>query len=227
KGKISRDGAETWSDSFIVSMREGTMVRNQPIVLSDGDYLLPIYHETGADTEFTGADSTSRMLRFTPGGTTWRETGIIRSKKGNIQPCVAEVAPGQLLAYCRRSGDYEPTTEGWTVTATSKDGGNTWSEGVDSKFKNPNSALDIKKLSNGHLLMVYNDHMYERTPLTVAISIDGGKTFPHRRHLMEGKGAFAYPTAIQTKDYKIHVIFTSNGRTTIEHAVFDESDIVK
>ena len=227
KGKISRDGAKTWSDSFLVTLREGTMVRNHPIVLADGDYLLPIYHETGADTEFTGADSTSRMLRFTPGQTEWRETGIIRSPKGNIQPAVAEVAPGHLLAFCRRCGDYEPTDDGWTITATSKDGGKTWAEGKDSAFPNPNSAVDLKKLSNGHLLFVYNEHMYERTPLTAAISTDGGKTFPHKRRLMEGEGSFAYPTAIQTNDDRIHVFFTSHSRTTIQHAEFDEADILR
>ena len=225
KAKISHDGAKTWSDSFLVTLQEGTMVRNQPIVLSDGDYLLPIYHETGADTEFTGADSTSRMLRFTPGETLWREVGTIRSDKGNIQPGVVEVSPGYLLAYCRRCGDYEPTDQGWTVTASSRDGGKTWTKGKDSTFKNPNSALDFKKLANGHLLLVFNDHMYERSPLIVAISTDQGQTFPHRRNVMEGEGSFAYPTAIQTKDGKIHLIFTSDERTVIQHAVLDEADV--
>ena len=40
------------------------MVRNRPIVLHDGDYLLPIYHEVGDDTETVGADSTSLFLRY-------------------------------------------------------------------------------------------------------------------------------------------------------------------
>lgn len=227
KGKISRDGAKTWSDSFLVTMQAGTMVRNHPIVLHDGDYLLPIYHETGDDTEFTGSDTTSRMLRFTPGETLWRETGVIRSKKGNLQPGVVEVSPGNLLAFCRRAGDYEPTDSGWTITATSSDGGATWTEGADSAFPNPNSAIDFKKLASGNLMLVYNDHMYERTPLTVAISTDGGKSFPHRRNLIEGEGSFAYPTAIQTRDGKIHVIFTSDERTTIRHAVFEEDVILE
>ncbi|MCH1502914.1 MAG: exo-alpha-sialidase [Verrucomicrobiales bacterium] len=227
KAKISRDGAKTWSDSFLVTLQDGTMVRNQPIVLSDGDYLLPIYHETGADTEFTGADSTSRMLRFTPGQTQWREVGVIRSDKGNIQPGVVETSPGNLIAYCRRCGDYEPTDQGWTVTASSTDGGKTWTKGTDSTFKNPNSALDFKKLANGHLLLVFNDHMYERSPLTVAISEDQGRTFLRRQNIMEGEGSYAYPTAIQTKDGKIHVIFTSDERSVIQHAVFDEADVLR
>ncbi len=226
KGKISRDGAQTWSDSFIVSMLEGTMVRNHPIVLTSGDYVLPIYHETGHDTEFTGSDTTSRFLKHQPGGTEWTEIGKIVSPRGNLQPGVVEVTPGHLIAYCRRAGDYEPTDDGWTITAESKDGGVTWTEGKNSRFPNPNSAIDFKKLANGHLLLVYNDHMYERSPLTAAISTDNGKTFPHKRHLKAGNGSYAYPTAIQTADGKIHVIFTSNERTVINHAIFDESAIV-
>jgi predicted neuraminidase len=226
KGKLSRDGAQTWSDSFMVTMREGTMVRNQPIVLASGDYLLPIYHETGADTEFTGSDSTSRFLKLKQGEKQWHEIGKIISSKGNIQPGVVETSPNHLIAYCRRCGDYKPTTEGWTVTATSKDGGETWTEGNDSTFPNPNSALDFKKLANGHLMLVYNDHMYQRSPLTVAISVDGGQTFPHKRNIAEGNGAHAYPTAIQTTDGKIHVIYTSDKRTTIRHASFSEEAIL-
>ena len=66
QAKVSRDGAETWSDAFMLHDRQGMMVRNRPIVLDDGDYLLPIYHETGDDTESVGADSTSLFLRYDP-----------------------------------------------------------------------------------------------------------------------------------------------------------------
>jgi len=33
---------------------------------------------------------------------------------------------------------------------------------------NPNAAIDLLKLTSGHLLMVYTDSSHERTPLTVA-----------------------------------------------------------
>ena len=36
----------------------------------------------------------------------------------------------------------------------------------------------------------------------------------------------AYPSAIQTQDGKIHVVYTSAKRTVINHAVFDESAIL-
>jgi predicted neuraminidase len=227
KAKLSRDGAQTWSEPFLVTLEPGTMVRGQPIVLSNGDYLLPIYHETGDDPEVTGADTTSRFLRKRPDSWDWVESGVIHSDRGNLQPAVVELDAQHLLAFCRRAGDYLPTTRGWIVRSESHDGGWTWSRGVDSSFPNPNSAVDLKRLRNGHLLLVYNDSMSDRTPLTVAISTDGGRSFPHRRNLAEGPGSFSYPTAIQTEDGRIHVAFTSDERTVIRHATFDESAVVR
>src|SRR5258708_4810045 len=40
KFKISRDGAETWSDSDMLDFERGMMVRAAPIVLTNCDYLL-------------------------------------------------------------------------------------------------------------------------------------------------------------------------------------------
>lgn len=225
QGKVSRDGAKSWSDSFVVSDAEGTMVRGRPVVLSSGEYLLPIYHETGFDTEIVGPDTTSRFLRFDPKAKTkaWKPAGIIRSPKGNLQPAVVELERDHLVAYCRRGGGYDPVTDGYLIRSESRDGGRTWTEGKDSAFPNPNAAVDFLKLRSGRLLLVYNASMNDRTPLTVALSPDGDRTWPYRRDLMSGKGDFAYPYAIQTRDGKIHVIFTTDERTVIRRAVFDES----
>jgi predicted neuraminidase len=223
QAKVSRDGAATWSDSFVISETEGDMVRGHPIVLDNGDYLLPIYHETGRDPERVGADSASEFLRFDKASRAWRPSGVIRSAKGNIQPAVVQLTHDHLTAYCRRGGGYDPVTDGYIVRSESHDGGSTWAEGRDTSFPNPNAAIDLLKLRNGHLLLVYNNSMNDRTPLTVALSTDGDKTWPHRRDLATGPFDYAYPFAIQTKDGKVHVVYTSHERTVIEHAVFDES----
>jgi predicted neuraminidase len=223
QAKISRDGAQSWSDSFVISEEEGTMVRGHPIVLDTGEYLLPIYHETGHNTELVGPDSTSRFLRFDPKIRTWRSSGSIRSAKGNIQPAVVQLTPAHLIAYCRRGGGYDPVTDGYMIRSESQDGGRTWSEGRDAAFPNPNAAIDFLKLRNGHLLLLYNDSMNQRTPLTAALSEDGDKTWPHRRNIAVGPYDYAYPFAIQSHDGKIHVVFTSHERTVIEHAVFNEA----
>jgi predicted neuraminidase len=227
KAKISRDDARSWSDSFLVTFERGMMVRNRPIVLAGGDYLVPVYHEVGEDREQVGRDSTSLFLRFDPKHKTWTESNQIRSRRGNIQPAVAAVTDNDLICFCRRGGGYGPTSDGWLVRSASHDGGRTWSEGVDSEFPNPNAAVDLQRLSSGHLLLIYNDSMTRRAPLTAALSTDGGKTFPYRRNLVSGPGPYAYPYAIESQDGNIHLVFTSDGRTVINHAVFREDAIPK
>lgn len=223
--KISHDRGDTWSDASLLAGEAGMMVRNRPIVLTSGDYLLPVYHETGEDREAVGPQSTSRFLRFNPATRQWSESGIIRSKKGNIQPAPVEIAPRHLVAYCRRGGGYGPVTDGYIVRAESRDGGTTWTEGQDSAFPNPNSAIDFLKLRNGHLLLVYNHSMSQRTPLRVAISTDGDKTYPRWRDIATGANSFAYPIALQLRDGRIAVLYTSHSRTQINLTTFREEDI--
>ena len=224
--KVSRDAARTWSDSFPVTFEEGTMVRSHPIALKNGDYLLPIYHETGHDPEFTAPTTCSLFLRFDPKKRLWTESNRVYSRLGNLQPAVVQIDDQRLVAYCRRGGNYEPRKDGFLVRTESHDGGRTWTAGQETEFPNPNAAVEFIKLQNGHLLLIYNDSMNHRTPLTAAISTDNGQTFPHRRNLIAGPGDFAYPTAVQTRDGKIHVVFTSDERTVVRHAVFEESAVV-
>lgn len=225
--KISTDQAVTWSDSSILALDEGMMIRNRPIVLASGDYLLPIYRETGADPESVGPDSVSLFLKYQPKTKVWTTSGPIRSKNGNIQPAAVELEPGHLVAYCRRGGDYSPQTRGFIVRAESRDSGMTWSEGVNSAFPNPNAAIDFLKLKNEHLLLIYNDSFTGRTPIKVALSVDRDQTYPRSRNLVEGPGDFGYPLAFQARDGQIHVVYTSERRSVINHATFDESWILQ
>lgn len=223
--KVSDDRGLTWSDTFMVTFDEGTMVRSRPILLSDGHYLLPIYHETGADTEFTAPDTGSVFLRFDPAKYTWSRSEKVLSRMGNLQASVVELEPGHLLALCRRGGDYEPGKDGFVVRTESRDAGLTWSPGVETDFPNPNAAVDLLKLRSGALLFLYNHSMDERSPLRAVLSTDGGRSWTRQLDLASGPGSFSYPTAIQSQDGKIHVTFTSDERTVIRHAVFEEADL--
>jgi predicted neuraminidase len=226
KFKVSRDGANTWSDSEMISFEKGMMVRAAPIVLNNGDYLLPIYNETGNDRENVGADTTSLFFRRNAKSGEWTETNRVKSRIGNLQPSAVQITDDYLVAYSRRGGGYEGKEDGWLVRSDSRDGGYTWSEGRDSQFPNPNSATDFIKLRNGHLLLVYNDSKLDRMPLTVSISTDNDKSYPYKRNIVDKKhDTAAYPFAVQTKDGKVHVIYTSESRSVINHAVFEESAI--
>jgi predicted neuraminidase len=226
QAKISRDGTATWSDPMLVTMTEGMMVRSRPLALAGGDILLPAYHETGQDTEMTGPDSCSLFFRWDARDHTWTETNHIHSRIGNIQPAVAALTNDHLVCYCRRGGDYSGRPDGRIVRSESHDGGRTWSAGQETEFPNPNAAVEFLRLRNGHLLLIFNDSVSDRTPLTAALSTDGDRTWPYRRNLIEGPGDYAYPYAIQADDGKIHLVFTSDERTTIYHAVFEEADVL-
>jgi len=193
--------------------------------LDNGDlyiaYLLPVYRETG-EPNLVGADTCSLFLRFDPETKKWSETNRVYSRLGNLQPAVAQVDENHLIAYCRRGADYKPRTDGFLVRTESRDGGKTWSEGRETAFPNPNAAVDFIRLRSGNLLLVYNDSMSSRTPLTAALSTDAGKTFRPAVNIGEGENSFAYPYAIQTRDGKIRVIYTSDGRSVINMAVFEE-----
>lgn len=226
--KISRDGARTWSESFMVTFEAGTMVRNRPILLQNGDYLLPVYHESGDDPELTSPECTSFFLRFDPRTGKWTESNRVRSRLGNIQPAPAVIEGDHLVAFCRRGGDYAGRPDGWLVRTESRDGGRTWSPGEDSEFPNPNAAVDFLRLQSGHHLLVYNRSFSDRTPLSLALSTDGARTFPWRRELIaDPKGDYGYPTALQTRDGRIHVVFTSDERTVVRHAVLDEAAMMR
>jgi predicted neuraminidase len=225
--KVSDDRGETWSDAFLVSMEEGTMVRGRPIRTTAGRTILPIYHETGTDTEKTGADTSSLFLLFDPKKKRWERSNKVYSRLGNLQPAIVELSPDHLLAFCRRGGDYEPGDDGFVVRTESKDGGFTWSQGEETPFPNPNAAVELIKLKSGNLLFVYNDSMDDRSPLTAALSKDKGKTFPIQVNLREGPQSFAYPTAIQTQDEMIHIFYSTNERTTICRIQFREASLTQ
>ncbi len=227
KYKHSKDHGETWTDSDLLTFERGMMVRSQPIQLHDGDILLPIYHETGADKEVVGAESASLFARHDKQRNTWSFTDKIHSRLGNIQPSVVELEDDRLLAFCRRGGGYGTVLDGYMVSTESRDGGRTWSSGADTEFPNPNSAIDFIKLSNGHLALIYNDSFEgNRMPLTMRISTDGGKTWPIARNLVNRPGDdAAYPYIIQTADGRIHGVFTSQDRSVVNHFSLDEADV--
>jgi predicted neuraminidase len=225
--KVSKDGARTWSDASLISLDEGLLVRGKPITLSNGDTLLPVYREVAEDRESVGPDTVSLFLRHQPKDNTWTVSAPIRSAMGNLQPAPAEVAPGRLLAFCRRGGDYQPNPNGWVVYAESSDFGATWSPGrpLAPHFPNPNASVELLALRNGHLLLVYNHSHGSRSPLSLALSEDGGKSWKVGLDIATGAQDYAYPYAIQASDDRIHLVYTSHRRSQVNRAVFTEDEI--
>ena len=126
---------------------------------------------------------------------------------------------GRLLAVQRNVG------HGWLWVTASDDSGRTLAPPIDSRFPNPASPSALLRLADGHLVLVYNDSNRDRRPVSAALSADEGVTWHPPRVLVDGTGAYAYPSAIQTADGLIHIVY-SHDRQRIQHLILNEAWIV-
>ncbi len=152
-------------------------------------------------------------------GSTWRASGPLIGF-GNIQASVLERRDGSLVAYMRENG-----FTGRVRACESTDRGETWGDVYSTDLLNPGSGLDAVRLKNGHWLLIYNDTQEGRHRLAVSLSEDEGKSWKWTRHLEDQPGgSFHYPAMIQTRDDKIHAVysyFVPEGKS-MKHVVFEE-----
>ena len=80
-------------------------------------------------------------------------------------------------------------------------------------------------LRNGHLVLVFNDSETDRTPLSIARSLDEGRTWETPLVLESNPGEYSYPCVIQTSDGRIQATYTFR-RYTIKHVELDENWLV-
>ncbi|MEW5947749.1 MAG: sialidase family protein [bacterium] len=211
--RTSDDEGKTWSGENTLIGQKGWMTRNHPLILNDGTFILPIYNEVLFTPGF---------ILTTDGGKTWKKTGInLRAGGGIIQPSSVQLSDGAILAYMRTGAK-----EGFIMKTVSTDGGEKWSSPEPTAFPNPNAAVDLARLRDGSLVLIYNDSFYDRTPLSAALSTDEGKTWTFKRDLEKTFGEFSYPSLIQSRDGVIHVTYTYK-RTNIKHAAFNKEWIMQ
>lgn len=201
----SHDCGETWSKPELLSDVQGIMPRTKPLVLQDGTWLLPLYDECRWQPIFWRSEDE---------GKSWEEFRV-NTEISLIQPATIELSDGRILAYCRSDA-------GKIFRIISKDGGKNWSAPEPTNFPNPNSAVDLLRLSSGELILAFNNSPNRRTPLSIAYSPDEGENWAIIRNLEDGEGEFSYPCLIAASDGSIHCTYT-HLRRTIRHAVFDKS----
>ena len=102
------------------------------------------------------------------------------------------------------------STEGKIYRSDSQDGGRTWTDAYATELPNNNSGIDMIRAENGRLFLVYNPigvNWGERTPISLAVSKDGGESWEKLRDLSSGDGEFAYPAIIQDEEF-IYITYT-------------------
>ena len=204
KYRVSRNFGEIFEEERILRKEWGWMIRNKLLKLSNGEILFPMYDEVNWKAIF----GISKDLK------TWDFTGWVTTPKGCIQPTIVELEKGYLLCFLR-------TRYGFIYKTESYDYGRTWSEANPTILKNPNSGIDLIKLIDGRLVVVFNDSFDKRTPLNIGVSEDNGESW-EIWDLETEEGEYSYPSIIQSSDKLIHLVYTYR-RETIKHIVIDIS----
>jgi predicted neuraminidase len=202
--RVSTDHGMTWSeDAEFLNDKLRAVPRNPPVQLASGELVLPL--EAVVDRV-----EGSVFLIGAGGGRDWRQGGFTA---GGSQPAVIQRKDGSLFALMRKAPRL--------TQIESRDGGETWSEAVPSGLRNPDAGITMTQLANGHLVVVFNDSELARTPLSVARSLDEGRTWEAPLHLESNPGEYSYPCLHQTRDGQIHVTYTFR-RYAIKHVEFNE-----
>jgi predicted neuraminidase len=199
----SVDGGRTWSASRRLSHGILGPIKNKPVALPGGVILCP------SSTEHLGWRV---HLERTPDlGETWQRTPPLNARRefGAIQPCILTYPDGRMQVLCR-------TRQRVVAACWSTDGGNSWGPMAATSLPNPDSGIDAVALRDGRVVLVYNPSREARTPLGLAVTIDG-EAWRDSLVLEYGPGEYSYPTVIQGKDGTIHITYTWN-RQRIRHA---------
>ena len=206
--KTSKDFGRTWDEPRNIGAVSGFLPRNHPIRLQDGRIVLPIYMDWNTSSAVTISKD---------GGLTWESPKFILYLFG-IQPTIIQRSDLSLFALMRTG-----TWPRLCWQAVSYDLGDTWKKRKTSKVKNPGSSLEMIKLNNGHIALVFNDSRTNRTNLNIALSYDEGRTWPCTRVIEQKYGAVnIYPSILQDQFGLIHVLYSYDGRKSIAHFVTNE-----
>jgi len=83
----------------------------------------------------------------------------------------------------------------------------TWSEVKATGLPDSDSGLDAVRLTDGRLVMVYNNTTRGRTPLNLAVSADG-QTWKMFHELENTPGEYSYPALIQARSGDLLLTYT-------------------
>jgi sialidase-1 len=216
--RVSNDEAQTFAEPVRVTTGEGYHVLNNDrvTVLASGRLICPV---AWTDDVFKpgGGHFVSFCYFSDDQGRTWRKSAgqVDQPKRGAMEPEVVELDGDKLLMIVR-------TQLGRIATSVSSDGGDHWSSPGALSVSSPESPATIRRVpATGDLLLVWNDtftagagHGGKRTPLTTAISVDGGQTWKHPRKLEDKTNeGYAYTSVTFHRDRVLLTYYVSDEKS--------------
>ena len=142
-----------------------------------------------------------------------------------IQPMVIPSSLTNAVNFMRYCGKGDPRV--WK--SETEDGGLSWDEPEPIELPNPNAAVAGLRLSDGGILLAFNNSADSRDDMSIARSDDNGTTWLvlySFEKVKKGEGGtrhkYSYPSLIQTSDGTIHLFYTWR-RTKIKHVQFNQA----
>ncbi|MGI6745621.1 MAG: BNR/Asp-box repeat protein [Firmicutes bacterium ADurb.Bin300] len=185
-------------------------VKNKNVRLKDGTVLAPASSEKHKASWKCFVD-----ISEDDGETFTKSNYVLRPKNTGlpvrmIQPTLWESDEGVHMLV--------RTNSGYIYRSDSRDKGKTWKKAYKTEYMNPNSGIDLDKLSDGSLVLISNptsENWGARAPLTLMRSFDNGKTFTEFIKLEAAAGCeheFSYP-AIVAVGMKLYITYTYERKT--------------
>ena len=236
----STDGGRTWGPYETLFAREGSFCRQPIQVLANGRWIFGNWLCTDSVDGLSG-DPTAFQISDDQ-GKTWRQVDMPNSR-GRVHANVVEMDDGHLLAFMRsREADFIYRSESF-------DWVDTWSEPKPTPLPNNNSSISALRLQSGRVAIAYNPTCTPdpkpgkaawpglRCPVAVALSEDGGLTFPIVRWMERGEGymgeenrtnnkQYEYPYLMQSRDGMLHLAYAAFTRLGVKYVRFSEQDVL-
>jgi sialidase-1 len=221
--RISSDEAQTWSSPEpCITDKKGYFVlnNNRVIQLQNGRMLMPVALHTSIDGKWQ--NKASIYCYFSDdAGKTWQSSPPIPNTTGILtqEPGVVELRDGKIMMLIR-------SDSGVQQQSFSQDRGATWSHIEASQIYSPVSPASIARIpSTGDLLLVWNNnsvkekgwHGGKRTPLTVAVSKDEGKTWQHLKNIETDPDGWYCYTAIHFTNKEVLLGYCAGSQSKKTH----------
>ena len=206
------------------------------VQLTSGRLLLPVSCYLGPELagkkEKRNASRSAWCFFSDDEGRTWKESAkVILPMRGALEPSVAQLADGRLIMSLR-------TQLGGPYLSWSDNNGADWSDPVFSGLEGGESCTVIRRIPGSKdIVLIWNNSKYlqnghshfgDRTPLTSAVSQDGGKTWGNVRKLFAEPGVeYTNPNCFFTLNgwTIVTYMFASSGfgreRASLRAAIFD------
>lgn len=221
--RISKDEAKTWSEPVTcITDKEGYFVLNNDrvIQLENGRLLMAVaLHQTPGEG---GWNSKAKLYSYysDDNGKTWNPGEEVPTPEEIItqEPGVVELKDGKVMMFIRASG-------GAQYFSYSEDEGISWSPAKRGNLDSPLSPATIKRIpATGDLLAVWNNNdgsdakiEGKRTPLSIAISKDEGKSWENIKNLETDPDGWYCYTAMHFNDDDVLLGYCAGSQSKKTH----------